>query len=265
MPRQSDVADRLLAFFAAQRLPDQAQIPPERELAERLGLTRGQLRTGLSKLKARGQIWGRVGKGTFIGREPADGLRPLLQLSTLSNPRNVLEARLAIEPMLASLAALRGTPNDFARMEKAVRQSRSARDRVMFQRCDDVFHSAVAEAAHNPLLLAVYRAVNESRRREVWGSLRERTLTTPRRSTYIEQHAACLAAIRDRDPTRAGAIMRKHLEFISTICDVFGTASVEVRASVGAGDAATTLQTAAQWGRKVPREGPRSETITEHD
>jgi DNA-binding FadR family transcriptional regulator len=234
MPRRSDAAERLLAYFAAQQLPDQAQLPPERELAESLGLSRGQLRTGLSKLKARGKAWGRVGKGTFVGREPEEAPRALLDLSTLSNPRNIMEARLAIEPMLASLAALRGTPNDFARMEKSVRQSRVARDRASFQRWDEVFHSAVAEAAHNPLMLAIFNAVNESRKREVWGSLRERTLTSSRRTTYIEQHAACLAAMRDRDPTRAATIMRQHLEFISTICDVFGTTAGEQLPAAGA-------------------------------
>jgi DNA-binding FadR family transcriptional regulator len=252
MPRQSVVADRLLAYFAERELPDQAQLPPERDLARQLGLTRGQLRTGLAKLKASGKIWGRVGKGTFIGREPTEGPAAVLQLSTLSSPRDVMEARLAIEPMLASLAAMRGTPNDFARMEKAVRKSRDARDRATFQRWDDVFHCAVAEAARNDLLLAVFRAVNESRRREVWGSLRERTLSTSRRQTYITQHATCLSAMRDRDPQRAGAIMRQHLEFISSICDVFGTrATADGNRQTSGEDPAHLLQMTAIWGARA--------------
>lgn len=229
MPRQSAADEVIRTFLLRHKLTDQGRVPPERELASKLGLTRGQLRTGLAKLKARGELWGRVGKGTFVGREPVVDPRSVLRLSMLSNPRDIMETRLAIEPTLASLAALRASPNECAHLEKCVRKSREAVDRARFQRWDDEFHGAIARAARNPLLLAIFNAVNESRRRELWGSLRERTLTSARRQSYIAQHAACLSAIKDRDPQRAAVIMRQHLEFVSAICDVFGSSSaVEV-------------------------------------
>lgn len=222
MPRRSDADERIRRYLAKQHLAEQDRLPPERELAERLSLTRGQLRTGLAKLKAEGVLWGRVGKGTFVGAEPALNPRGLLELSLLSNPRDIMEVRLAIEPMLASLAAQRASLNECAHLEKCVLRTRAAPDRATFQRWDDEFHQTVARASRNPVLLAIFHAVNESRRRELWASKRHHPFTVARRQSYIAQHAACLEAIRHRDAAAAAATMRAHLEFVAASCDVFG-------------------------------------------
>jgi DNA-binding FadR family transcriptional regulator len=225
MPRRSDADEKIRRYLAKHHLADQDRLPPERELAEALDLSRGQLRTGLARLKADGLVWGRVGKGTFVGKEPPLDPSSLLQLSLLTNPRDIMEARLAIEPMLAALAALRASPAEYAHLEKCVMRTRAAPDRASFQRWDDEFHQTVARAARNPLLLAIFDAVNESRRREIWGAKRSHPFTVARRQSYISQHAACLSAIRERDAEAAAAAMREHLEFVAAICDVFGSSS----------------------------------------
>jgi DNA-binding FadR family transcriptional regulator len=225
MPRESTVAAKVLEHMRHLQLRDQARLPPERELAATLGVTRAQLRTGLSKLKADGKLWGAVGKGTFAGRQPPIDPDVALRLSAVSNPHDVMEARLALEPMLASLAAVRASPLQIALLDKCVRQGREARDRASFQRSDEVFHRTIAEAAGNRLLLALFTAVMECRRKEVWGNLRQRILTNERRETYNAHHAACLAAIRDRRADRAAAAMRQHLELVSSVCDVLGAGS----------------------------------------
>jgi DNA-binding FadR family transcriptional regulator len=225
MPRHSDVAARVLAHIRHLQLHDQARLPPERELAVTLRLTRAQLRTGLSKLKASGKLWGAVGKGTFVGRQPPIDPDVALRLSAVSNPHDVMEARLALEPMLAALAAVRASPLQIASLDKCVRQGREARDRASFQRSDEVFHRTIAEAAGNRILLTLFTAVMECRRKEVWGNLRQRILTNERRETYNAHHAACLAAIRDRRADRAAAVMRQHLELVNSVCDALGAAS----------------------------------------
>jgi DNA-binding FadR family transcriptional regulator len=225
MPRRSDADEKIRRYLARQHLSDQQRLPPERELAVQLDLSRGQLRTGLARLKSDGLVWGRVGKGTFVGKEPPLDPRSVLQLSLLTNPRDIMETRLAIEPMLASLAALRASPIECAHLEKCVARTKSASDRASFQRWDDEFHQTVARAARNPLLLALFDAVNESRQREAWGAKRNHPLAASRRQSYIAQHAACLAAIKNRDAALAAAAMRRHLEFVAAVCDVFGTSS----------------------------------------
>lgn len=228
MPRTSSSRDVLLNFLDHAGLEDQAQLPPERELAAQLGLTRSQLRTGLAKLKAEGRIWGHVGKGTFVGREPLFNPGAVLQLSTLINPREVMEARVAIEPMLASLAALHATPNEFAHMDKCVQMGARARHRADFERWDDALHRAIADAARNSLLVALYNAVNASRQKELWGKSRDSAMASGRRELYIAQHRECVDAIKDRDPGRAAAAMRHHLATISSGCEVFGNGGVAI-------------------------------------
>ena len=225
MPRNSNVAVKVLDYLRHQQLHDQARLPPERELAAVLGVTRAQLRTGLAKLKAGGKLWGSVGRGTFVGRQPVIDPAVALRLSAISNPRDVMETRLTLEPMLASLAAVRASPLQIAALDKSVRQGRDAKDRASFQRSDEVFHRTIAEAAGNRILLALFTAVMECRRKEVWGNLGERILTNDRRETYNNHHAACLAAIRDRHAERAAAAMRQHLDLVASACDVFGPAA----------------------------------------
>lgn len=232
MPRQSDAAARVLDYIRQRQLHDQARLPPERELAKSLGITRPQLRTGLSKLKTSGKLWGAVGKGTFVGRQPLVDAAAALKLSTISSPRDVMEARLTLEPMLASLAALRASPLEIALLEKYERQAREARDRAGFQRGDELFHRTIAESAGNKVLLALFSAVTECRKKVVWGNIGQRILSNERRDTYINQHATCLAAIRARDSEGAGAAMRRHLELVASACEVFGTAP---RARAGQG------------------------------
>lgn len=231
MSRESDVGHKVLEHIRRLQLRDQARLPPERALATSLGLTRAQLRTGLAKLKASGKIWGAVGRGTFIGRQPPVDPSAALRLAAISNPRDVMEARLALEPMLASLASVRASPLQIARLEKSVRQCREARDRASFQRGDEIFHRTIAEAAGNPVLLALFTAVIECRRKAVSGDLAQRLLTNERREAYNSQHEACLAAVRDRRPDRAAAAMREHLEFVASVCDLFGVAASAANAA----------------------------------
>ena len=79
----------------------------------------------------------------------------------------------------------------------------------------------MAEAAHNSLLLGLFEAINAIRQEEIWGKLKEASLTGARKQAYIRQHTDCLDAIRDRDPERAEGLMRAHLQTVKG--NMFGT------------------------------------------
>jgi DNA-binding FadR family transcriptional regulator len=205
---------KLSQLLSEGRYPLQSRLPPERELASQLGLSRSALREGLELLEAEGRIWRHVGKGTFVGERPVNGSVDLDLLSEVTNPEEVIEVRLLFEPLIASLAALRATPAEIAHMEHLLEKGEAARDAVAWERWDAALHRAVAQAARNKLLMAIFDAFNGMRRQAAWGKLRGVALTADRLSLYRAHHREYVAAIADRDGPRAEQAMRRHLQMV---------------------------------------------------
>ncbi|MBX6319708.1 MAG: FadR family transcriptional regulator [Pigmentiphaga sp.] len=175
-------------------------LPAERRLAEQMGVTRHRLRLALEVLRSSGEV-PRPG-----ARREASPLRgDALVRST--NALEVIELRMILEPALVRLAAVRATPLDILRIQKAATTppgvSRGAGDLA--------FHKQLAEATRNTLVADFYallRRVGSDSRLHVNSS-------TPVCINRIEQrdreHKAIADAIADRDPDRAEAAMRAHL------------------------------------------------------
>ena len=86
---------QLRAYLAQQDLHANAQLPPEREFCEVLGVSRGELRKALAVLEENGELWRHVGKGTFVGTRPFEEITGVAEIAAASNPREVMHARLA--------------------------------------------------------------------------------------------------------------------------------------------------------------------------
>jgi DNA-binding FadR family transcriptional regulator len=191
----------------------QDRLPPERELARQLGLTRTQLRSGMKQLQAEGVVWRHVGRGTFFGGHPAERNGHVEAIGT-TTPRELMEARSAIEPQLARLAARHATAEDMARMERAFERSLAAADPATFHKYDAELHMAVALAAHNALLLSLFKSMNEMRHKLLWGRLDGNFLTATLQVQYSEQHRGFVEAIKRRDDRAAETLMRFHLDAV---------------------------------------------------
>lgn len=204
----------LRALLESGRYPPQSRLPTERALAEQFGVSRSTLRKALGRLEAEGRIWRHVGRGTFAGARPTLDAPGLARLANRTHPEEVMEVRLLIEPRIAALAARRATATDLAAMAYTLRKGESTGDVHAFELWDGAFHRAIAEAAHNALLLGLFDAVNAVRQEEIWGRLKLASLTPARLRAYVEQHHACLAAIRERNAARAERCMVEHLETV---------------------------------------------------
>lgn len=201
----------LRSYLESQDFRYQERIPPERELARQLGLTRAQLRSSMKQLEEQGIVWRHVGKGTFFGSRPIDSsMIPTVQTSQ----RELMEGRIAIESHLARLAAINATADDLDRIQDCLEKSKSPGATRTYHHRNANLHLAVAEAAHNSLLLAVYVAINSSRNRIVWARLMEDSLTPARQAEFAREHCAFVEAIRNRDPKAAESLMRAHLEHV---------------------------------------------------
>jgi DNA-binding FadR family transcriptional regulator len=200
------------------------RIPPERVLATELGVGRRSLRRALDILEQEGQISRRQGRGTFIdgatGTEAApnhDGLIkqvsgiPLDQILEHTNPLEVIEIRLAIEPVMARLAALRASQCDMRKLQRLSDETRDTTDSSVYEQADENFHRAVAEASRNSLFLAIFDTLSSGLRDAASRHLGENARCFKKQSVHAACHQAITEAIRARDGGRAQEAMYRHL------------------------------------------------------
>jgi DNA-binding FadR family transcriptional regulator len=190
------------------------RLPPERVMAEMLKVSRSTLRQSLAVLEQEGVIWRHVGRGTFAGSRSDTPTRTFDDLASATSPNEVMEARLAIEPKLASIAALRVTPAEIKEMDRVLDAANLTTDVPKYERLDGRFHRLIAEASRNSLLLTFFNAINAMREEEFWGKLKEKRLKPIRITNYNSQHQELLKALKQRDAARAEEAMTIHLQTV---------------------------------------------------
>jgi len=125
-----------------------------------------------------------------------------------------MEARLALEPQFARLAATHASADDLLRLERCLDRAVAAPDANLFQKFDADLHLAVAQSSHNALLIHLFESMNAVRHRVLWGRLDGDFLTPDLRKQYDSQHRAVVDAIKRRDGQAAENQMRFHLETV---------------------------------------------------
>ncbi len=186
------------------------RVPPERKLASDLGVGRRSLRRALEVLEREGRITREQGRGTFL-RKAKDRPVALDRIAEHTSPPEVIELRLALEPIVARLAAVRASPCEIRDILQLAEDTRTANGAEDYERADAAFHRAVVEAAHNGLFIAVFEAVGASRRDIGWQRLGENGRCYKRQATFAEFHGEIARAIAARDADRAGKSMYSHL------------------------------------------------------
>jgi DNA-binding FadR family transcriptional regulator len=190
------------------------KLPTERELCARLGVSRRAVRKAISFLEAEGKIWRHVGRGTFVGGRPIYGTNDIDGIGHRTNPDEIMEVRMSLEPSIARLAALRATPSEIEHMNTCYRRCVSADTPEIYERWDSALHTTIAEASHNLLLIAVFNTINALRTDATWGQLRQNSRMRAHQKHYSEQHAAIIKAITNRDPGAAAERMSEHIATI---------------------------------------------------
>lgn len=188
------------------------RLPAEPNLSLELGISRGKLRTLLKRLESEGTIWRHVGKGTFIGpKQLVDGTT----VATAFSVDNILQARSALEPRLAALAATQANSNDVAAMEFCLAEMRQSASMLQWKRLDERLHRTIAEATHNILLLILYDTLRaqmkytlDRRIDQVYGAEKG-----PKDNTD-EEHTTLVNAIKNHDPVAAERLMSQHLDSV---------------------------------------------------
>lgn len=186
------------------------RLPASRQLAEDYGVARNTLRDALYQLEREGLVETRPGSGTYITAQEITAIQSPVEDAT---PLELIDARFALEPHICRLCVLHGRREDFEAMEAlCLDMEASVRDPVAFAEADAEFHRALAAATRNNLLIWLLRQINTVRSLEEWTRMRRLTLDEQIIGQYNLQHREVLNAIRSREPERAAAKMKEHLE-----------------------------------------------------
>lgn len=227
-PKLSDVIEQELERLIVEgTLAPGQQLPPERELAKQFDVSRPSIREAIQRLEAKRLLTRKQGGGTFVSEKIWTSFSdPLLNL--LSNHSetqlDLLEARHALEGISAYFAALRGTEEDFKRIQESIEQIQlqQSQKNVEAEASKVVeFLVLLTEAAHNVVLLHIVRSLAPLLEKNVLQNLK----LLHRRPEVIEKvskhRASIVDAIVSGEPERAREMSHSHLAFIEeTLLDL---------------------------------------------
>ena len=209
-----DVGERLGEFVRESSMKPGDQFPAERELAQRLQVSRTSVRQSFVVLQALGFVDVRQGEGVFLRRTRGFGDSLANLLERRRRLPDVLEAREALEVKLAELAATHRGHEDLAAMRDALSMMETEIEAGgLGTEGDSAFHHAIALAARNQVLLHLIDAMAE-----VIQESRVESLSEPGRPPRsLEAHALILSAIESQSAQAAAAAMRQHLQVVADV------------------------------------------------
>lgn len=212
-----EVADRIRRLIAEGRLKAGDRLPPERELAERFGISRTSVRDAIRALEMVGLLEPRQGDGTVVLDLSPDALAQPLASILVHNRTllaDLLDVRKMIEPPLAARAAAFATPAEVAGLKEILkRQTEKAGRGELTTAEDSEFHYALARLARNPVALKVLDVLMD-----LLVESRERSLQVPGRlMKSLQGHRRIVDSITRHDARGAEAAMRQHLGEIEHI------------------------------------------------
>ena len=196
------------------------RLPSERELAERMGVSRPSLREALADLQGRGLLTSRAGAGVFVADVLGNAFSPALVSLFSTHDAAVFDYisfRRDMEGLAAERAARLGSDTDlaviaevFAKME-AAHTKRNPADEAQL---DADFHLAIIEASHNIVMLHMMRSMYELLREGVFYNRSVMFKQRTTRDELLAQHRDINAALQARDPAAARAAVTAHLNFV---------------------------------------------------
>ena len=204
------IADQIAALIERGEYGAGQRLPPERDLAKQLGVSRPSVREALIALEVEGYVEVRIGSGVYvIGPGRAARAEPL---PADSGPFELIKARWLIEAECAALAAKSATRAQIRSMEEALDQMENERDRgVMPLNADRLFHLRIAEASGNSALALVVKTLWDQRQGPLFLRLEHHFDTPDLWTVAIREHRDIVAAIARHDPGAARTAMRQHM------------------------------------------------------
>ena len=209
------IMDSLVRMIASGELKPGDKLPPEHELMKQFGVGRSSLREAIGALSLLGLLTVQSGHGTHVSASSDRFLTKPLKWGMLTMGRDklheLIEARIVIETAIVGMAAERATEEDLAeiRYHHARMASAKKRGKRTIQ-ADLGFHSALAKASHNSVLMRFLSGLRQPMRN--W--MEQKASFNWGYDEVIEQHDAIVKAIEAKNIEKAQSALRKHLESV---------------------------------------------------
>lgn len=209
------VAAQILALIRQGEFPPGERLPPERELAQQLGVSRPSLREALIALEIGGQVEIRMGSGVYVrdvaGGGSAGGEHAIAALG--ESPSELMQARIAIEGTVIVLATGKFTAATLDRLRRVVERMRklAAAGKSPVD-ADRQFHMLIAETTGNSVLARFVGELFDSRHDPIAAAMRGHAESAQTWSVAVREHEDILKALQAGDPIAAQTAMRAHLK-----------------------------------------------------
>jgi GntR family transcriptional repressor for pyruvate dehydrogenase complex len=213
------VVAQIKAMITERGLKSGDRLPPERQLAAEMKVSRNTIREALGALAQSSVIEIKRGSGAFVrDLAPAsllDSMAFMIEISPIATLLDLLTLRRIVEAEAASLACVRITEGELDALQQCLDAMSATPDAPGAEHTDDEaeldlrFHQIINDAARNPALSALGSALNSTtfRLRVSGGQYRSAAYPLDARS----DHSSIYHAIRDRDPARASAAAAAHV------------------------------------------------------
>lgn len=205
------VAEQIAELIDEGAFPPGTRLPGERELAERLGVSRVTIREAEIALQAVGRLEIKTGSGVYVSETQPASRVTLPKASAFE----VTEARLLIESEAAALAAHHITEEAIARLEELIEQMRSP-DNDTANEADEAFHLTIAEASNNAAMVHTIKSLWRMREEIPDVKATYEAVCVHDAETRTAEHRAVFEALRARDSAAARSAMRDHFHRLIT-------------------------------------------------
>ncbi len=212
------VVEQIISWLKNQEVSVGDKLAPERQLAVAMNVSRNTLREAIAILQLAGILEVKQGSGIFVASIPSEaevaswmnGIGSQGQL----DPETAIDARIALEPGIAILAATAAGPAGWEKLESCIEKMNEARrsgDIDSYRRNDNRLHRAIALATHNRFITATVLPLLDTAQQPVWYTIKNNVYTTELMNQSFQEHVEIISAMRDGDSGKIFTTMTRHL------------------------------------------------------
>jgi DNA-binding FadR family transcriptional regulator len=207
------IADQLRTLITQGEYKPGERLPAERDLAKQLGVSRPSVREALIALEVEGWVEVRTGSGVFVLQRAATRHTDKKVPANEWGPLELIRARRVIEGEVAAMAAAHAKRKDLQALRDAIALMQEDTERgVAPLKGDRAFHTAIAQAAGNAVLVDTVQTFWDARRGPLFERLGDWFETVPSWRIAIGEHEAIYEAIHAHDPDAAREAMQAHMD-----------------------------------------------------